>query len=120
MDKPIKYDEFDDLALLIQDGSDEELRDFLTVLHPADIADLVETVDEAGRTRIFALMPEKVGADVLPEIEVSRTRDKQADLVRITRACARVIEGIIRRYPEQWMGWIHTWRTSPPSPSGRN
>lgn len=56
---------------------------------------------------------------VLPEIEVARTRDKQADLVRITRACSLVIEGIVRRYPEQWMGWAHAWRTSPPRPRGR-
>jgi magnesium transporter len=69
MDKPIKHEDLDDLEVLIKEGSDEELGEFLRVLHPADIADLVEQMDEADRARIFALMPERVGADVLPEIE---------------------------------------------------
>lgn len=59
----------DDLEVLVKEGTDEELEDFLTLLHPADIADLVEQVGEASRKRIFSLIPERVGADVLPEIE---------------------------------------------------
>ncbi|MFO8058227.1 MAG: magnesium transporter [bacterium] len=58
-----------DLELLVREGSDSELAGFLRLLHPADIADLVEQVDEEGRERIFSLLPDKTAAEVLPEIQ---------------------------------------------------
>ncbi len=69
MEGTAKYPEFNDLEILVKQGSDEELREFLGLVHPADIADLVEQVDEEGRRRIFTLIPRSVAADVLPEIE---------------------------------------------------
>ncbi len=69
MDKETRYDEIDDIQLIVKRGSDKELQDFLRVVHPADIADLVEQVDDVGRRRIFSLIPDHIGADVLPEIE---------------------------------------------------
>ena len=69
MDPDIKYDENDDIQLIVKSGSDQELQDFLSVIHPADIADLIEQVDDEGRRRIFKIIPDYVGADVLPEIE---------------------------------------------------
>lgn len=69
MEGPIKQQEIDDLEILVREGTDRELKEFLRLVHPADIADLVEAVDEVGRKRIFSLIPQEVGADVLPEIE---------------------------------------------------
>lgn len=50
---------------------------------------------------------------VLPEIELVRTEDKQADLIENTQAWTRVVEDIIRRYPEQWPWFHRRWRTGP-------
>ncbi len=61
--------ETNDLEFLVREGSDEELKGFLRLLHPADIADLVEQVDEEGRNRIFSFLSDKVAAEVLPEIQ---------------------------------------------------
>ena len=33
--------DLDDLKQILRYGSDEELRDFLSLLHPADLADLI-------------------------------------------------------------------------------
>ncbi len=69
MEGHLNTEEIDDLDLLFKHGTDEELSDFLRLLHPADIADLVEQLDHDGRTRVFSLMPGPVGAKVLPEVE---------------------------------------------------
>lgn len=62
-------EEKDDLELLVRDGSEKELKDFLALLHPADIADLMEILDEEGRNRVLSVLdPERAG-EVLPEIE---------------------------------------------------
>ncbi len=52
---------------------------------------------------------------VLPEIEIVRTRDRRADAVENTQRWTKVVECIIRKYPEQWV-WFHPrWRTRPPA-----
>jgi KDO2-lipid IV(A) lauroyltransferase len=48
---------------------------------------------------------------VLPEVEFVRTGDRKADDAENTQRWSRVVEGVIRRYPEQW-AWFHRrWRT---------
>jgi KDO2-lipid IV(A) lauroyltransferase len=48
---------------------------------------------------------------VLPEVELVRTGDRKADDAENTQRWSRVVEGVIRRYPEQW-AWFHRrWRT---------
>jgi Kdo2-lipid IVA lauroyltransferase/acyltransferase len=50
---------------------------------------------------------------VLPEVEMVRTGDREADIVTNTQRCTRVIERMVREYPEQWI-WFHKrWRTRP-------
>ncbi|MGH7863791.1 MAG: lysophospholipid acyltransferase family protein [Candidatus Binataceae bacterium] len=47
-------------------------------------------------------------------IEVQRTSDPQADIVENTRRFVNAVEGIARRYPEQFL-WTHRrYRTRPP------
>ena len=41
-----------------------------------------------------------------PEVTVSRTDDPTADAYRLTAACTAILEGWVRRYPEQWL-WTH-------------
>jgi len=48
-----------------------------------------------------------------PEIPLSLTGDKNRDMEKNTRQFNRVIEAMIRRYPEQWF-WVHRrWKTRP-------
>lgn len=47
------------------------------------------------------------------EMPVERSGDHEADVIRLTDALSREIEGAIRRAPEQWV-WMHQrWRTRP-------
>ena len=47
------------------------------------------------------------------EIELIRTGDVETDAVSNTASFTRVLEGYIRRYPEQWL-WVHRrWKTRP-------
>jgi KDO2-lipid IV(A) lauroyltransferase len=48
-----------------------------------------------------------------PPVELVRTGDAARDIFENTQRFAKVIEGIIRRHPEQWV-WIHArWKTRP-------
>jgi Kdo2-lipid IVA lauroyltransferase/acyltransferase len=54
--------------------------------------------------------------EIGPEIPLIRTDDKETDLQRNTAKYNQVLEGIIRRYPEQWF-WVHQrWKTRPRKP----
>jgi KDO2-lipid IV(A) lauroyltransferase len=49
-----------------------------------------------------------------PAVELIRTGDNEADIVANTAKFTRVIEDVIRRYPDQWL-WVHRrWKTRPP------
>jgi KDO2-lipid IV(A) lauroyltransferase len=48
---------------------------------------------------------------ILPEIEFVRSADKQADILENTQRWTRVIEGIVRDYPEQWIWFHRRWAT---------
>jgi len=48
-----------------------------------------------------------------PPVELIRTGDTERDVLENTQIFAKVIEGIIRKYPEQWV-WVHgRWNTRP-------
>jgi KDO2-lipid IV(A) lauroyltransferase len=48
-----------------------------------------------------------------PVLELVRTGDAEQDVRENTQKFARVIEEIIRKYPEQWV-WVHArWKTRP-------
>jgi Kdo2-lipid IVA lauroyltransferase/acyltransferase len=48
-----------------------------------------------------------------PEVELVRTGDTERDIAENTQRFAKVIEGIIRKYPDQWV-WIHArWKNRP-------
>jgi len=49
-----------------------------------------------------------------PPVELVRTGDSERDIAENTQRFTRVIEDIIRKYPEQWV-WIHArWKNRPP------
>jgi Kdo2-lipid IVA lauroyltransferase/acyltransferase len=48
-----------------------------------------------------------------PQVELIRTGDTERDILENTRKFTKVIEEIIRMYPEQWV-WVHArWNTRP-------
>jgi Kdo2-lipid IVA lauroyltransferase/acyltransferase len=50
---------------------------------------------------------------VLPEVEMVRTGNREADIVANTQRCTSVIERMVCEYPDQWI-WFHKrWRTRP-------
>ena len=53
--------------------------------------------------------------EILPEIDTTPTGDADADIHRIMADVTRVIEEVVRRYPDQWL-WLHDrWRVPPPA-----
>ena len=59
---------------------------------------------ESGRHRV----------EVLPQIELVASADREAEIRTNTQRCTAAIEHMIRRYPEQWI-WFHKrWKTRPP------
>jgi KDO2-lipid IV(A) lauroyltransferase len=49
-----------------------------------------------------------------PALELVNTGDNEADAVANTTLFNRVIEGYVRKYPDQWL-WVHRrWKTRPP------
>ena len=51
---------------------------------------------------------------ILPRVETARSGDRAADTVENTGRFNRVLEGMVRAHPEQWI-WMHKrWRTRPP------
>ncbi len=50
---------------------------------------------------------------ILPEVPMVNTGDKEYDIEANTGAYNRVIESVVRKYPEQWF-WVHRrWKTRP-------
>ncbi|HYL86872.1 MAG TPA: lysophospholipid acyltransferase family protein [Candidatus Angelobacter sp.] len=48
-----------------------------------------------------------------PPVELARTGDPERDILENTQKFTKVLEDIIRRYPEQWV-WVHgRWNTRP-------
>ena len=64
----------------------------------------------------YAVWDESVGKYRLrfePAVELVRTGEAERDIFVNTQKFAKVIEEIIRRYPEQWV-WVHArWKTRP-------
>jgi len=52
----------------------------------------------------------RIGIHAEPEIEMRRTRNLRADLVTNTQRMTDVVEGMVRRYPEQWFWLMRRWK----------
>ena len=64
----------------------------------------------------FTVWDAKLGKYILrfdPAVELIRTNDNEADIVANTAKFTKVIESVIRQYPDQWL-WVHRrWKTRP-------
>ncbi len=52
----------------------EELRTLLAAAHPADIADIIDRLDDDERLQVFRLLEPHVAAEVLDETDLTTTR----------------------------------------------
>jgi len=55
----------------------------------------------------------KYRLEILPEVPVVNTGDMESDLLVNTQNFNRIIENIIRRYPDQWCWLYNRWKTRP-------
>ena len=62
-------EEVDELEVLLQPGREEDLRTFLLLLHPADVADMIGEVDEDTSIAILRSLDEERAAELLCELE---------------------------------------------------
>jgi magnesium transporter len=56
-------------ARLLASGDDEGLREYAASLHPSDLADLLESLEEPDRVRLLSLLPAGPASDALAEME---------------------------------------------------
>ena len=53
-----------------------------------------------------------------PPVKLTRSKDREADVVANTALFTKVIEDYVRRYPDQWL-WVHRrWKTRPEGEKG--
>jgi magnesium transporter len=64
----------------MRDGSDEDIKRFFVLLRPAEIADLVESVQEDQRVRVVRLLGAPLASDVLREVQEQEKDDLLEDL----------------------------------------
>ena len=57
------------VRLAVATGDNSRLKDILDPLHAADIADLLEQIDQSGRREILLLGPDMVDGEVLSELD---------------------------------------------------
>ena len=51
--------------------------------------------------------------EIYPEVEVTRTGDEEWDILENTQRFQKILEGMVSRYPDQWL-WAHRrWKTRP-------
>ena len=61
---------------LLERGDHETLRPYLSELHPSDLADLIESLDEPLRVTLVSHLPAEIAADAIAEMEeVERPAD---------------------------------------------
>lgn len=49
-----------------------------------------------------------------PPVEIVQTGDTRADIVENTARFNKILEGLVRQHPDQWL-WVHRrWKTRPP------
>jgi magnesium transporter len=60
----------EELRRALASADDEELGALVSGLHPADLADLLEELEEEERVRVFRLLPAEVASETLTELPV--------------------------------------------------
>ncbi|MFZ5815853.1 MAG: magnesium transporter [Bacillota bacterium] len=59
----------DQTIILLQQRREDELRDLLTPLHPADLAEILEELEDDQRNAVLHLLTEEAAAEAIAELE---------------------------------------------------
>jgi Kdo2-lipid IVA lauroyltransferase/acyltransferase len=80
----------------------------------AGLAVLALRTDAPVLPAFMARMPNgKYKFIIKPPVEITRTDNYESDLVVNTQRFTKVVEDVVRQYPDQWF-WIHQrWKTKP-------
>ena len=63
---------------------------------------------------IFAIWDgDRYRMEILPEVEIARTGDPEKDILVNTQKFQKVLEVMVRKYPEQWLWGHRRWKTRP-------
>jgi lauroyl/myristoyl acyltransferase len=62
---------------------------------------------------VYRLPDDTFMAEAAPHVIAESTGDRKADEIRVTQQLLQVIEGFIRRHPEQWHVPHRIWAGSP-------
>jgi len=54
---------------LIEGGEKQYIKEYITELHPADIADIIETLDEEKKKELFNLLHAEIASDVILKVD---------------------------------------------------
>jgi magnesium transporter len=79
---PVEFDPafHDDLKVLLETRNENLIRSLLATLHPADLADVLEHLDEESRSYVFGLLPDKESSQTLVEMEEGARESVLQDL----------------------------------------
>ncbi|RMG60352.1 MAG: magnesium transporter [Deltaproteobacteria bacterium] len=64
-------EQYDTLVSLVQKRDDDALSALLSTLHPSDIADFIETLEEEEKLYLFNLLDARVASDVIAELNTA-------------------------------------------------
>jgi len=75
------YDALHEIREALASGDEARLRERLTEMRPADLADVVERLDDAERAAVFGILDDEAAGDLLQEMD-------EADAAQVVRALA--------------------------------
>jgi magnesium transporter len=71
----VQLDELEErICAALEAGRQEEIRELLLRHHPADVADVIDRLDDDEQARVFGLLPPAQAAEVLSETDLAATR----------------------------------------------
>jgi magnesium transporter len=77
---------------LVRTGSDEQVLEAVSDLHPSDLADLVESLDEEDRLGLLEILPVELASETLAEMEEEEHPEELLGEMDVERAAELVAE----------------------------
>ncbi len=84
-------EQYETLVSLVRKRDDDGLGALLSTLHPSDIADFIETLDEEDKMYVFMLLDARVASDVIAELN-TKAKEEILDGIESNRLAAIVDE----------------------------
>ncbi len=68
INETLRLEILDNMEEFLLQNDDEKIREFIEIVHPADIAEVLVDLDDDDQIRLFSLLPWDVATDVLEDI----------------------------------------------------